>query len=492
MAIACIETLENRRQFAATVGLDPVFGKVNTAFSSNYETTPTCAVALPGGRVLVAGVSQQYNGTNEIEYNVFALYSKTGGLISSFNHHHVLLQDAATTETFGEVGAMTALPDGSVLVVANSGVHRLRLDGTFDPDFGNAGVLPKHAYSAVVQPNGTIQALQETISVQVTNGYGEQVYHSRLLTFTDEGRYLSETAAIAGQVQCLSDGRLYALSDTGVGTFYDTNLQPDATFGTNGSVDLQAAAERWAIKHGPWYVGTRNVSASPTVQVNSGWNDAPIPLVGGGYAVPFTVDAGHAPNEPWPYFEGRYVRLDANGGIVTTGVTANTFQPAGVISFTSTYNSGTFTFGDGSAVSVAFPFRDSTPVTARAPDGSYFIADASDTVDGFEIIHTLPVAGSISGTLFGDTNNNGQQDPNEAPAVDKVVYLDTNNNGRLDLGEAWTTTDADGHYTFDDLGPGTYVVRRVLPKGYETPRPAEPQTLAVGQVLTVSIGSIAM
>ena len=39
------------------------------------------------------------------------------------------------------------------------------------------------------------------------------------------------------------------------------------------------------------------------------------------------------------------------------------------------------------------------------------------------------------------------------------VYLDTDNNGHIDPGEPWTSTDANGSFSFSDLLPGTYSVR---------------------------------
>lgn len=39
------------------------------------------------------------------------------------------------------------------------------------------------------------------------------------------------------------------------------------------------------------------------------------------------------------------------------------------------------------------------------------------------------------------------------------VYLDTNNNGHIDPGEPWTSTDANGSFSFINLLPGTYTVR---------------------------------
>ncbi|MEG3956748.1 SdrD B-like domain-containing protein [Microcoleus sp. herbarium2] len=73
---------------------------------------------------------------------------------------------------------------------------------------------------------------------------------------------------------------------------------------------------------------------------------------------------------------------------------------------------------------------------------------------------------NITGCKFEDFNLNGYRDGNE-PAISGVtVYLDTNNNGALDAGEASTTSDQFGIFAFNNLAPGTYNLREVVPPGY--------------------------
>jgi len=73
---------------------------------------------------------------------------------------------------------------------------------------------------------------------------------------------------------------------------------------------------------------------------------------------------------------------------------------------------------------------------------------------------------NITGCKFEDFNLNGYRDGNE-PAISGVtVYLDTNNNGALDAGEASTTTNQFGTFAFNNLTPGTYNLREVVPPGF--------------------------
>ena len=83
--------------------------------------------------------------------------------------------------------------------------------------------------------------------------------------------------------------------------------------------------------------------------------------------------------------------------------------------------------------------------------------------------------GSISGTKWFDFNVNGIFDADEEPTPGVTIFLDSNDNGRLDRGERSQVTQADdpntrlneaGRYEFNNLQPGRYVVREVVPRGY--------------------------
>ncbi|MFB2737342.1 ELWxxDGT repeat protein, partial [Umezakia ovalisporum] len=77
----------------------------------------------------------------------------------------------------------------------------------------------------------------------------------------------------------------------------------------------------------------------------------------------------------------------------------------------------------------------------------------------------------ITGRVWHDVNGNTARDENEPSLENWTVYLDGNNNSQLDGGEVFTTTDADGNYTFNDLRPGTYQVAQVLQEGWQQTYP---------------------
>jgi hypothetical protein len=80
--------------------------------------------------------------------------------------------------------------------------------------------------------------------------------------------------------------------------------------------------------------------------------------------------------------------------------------------------------------------------------------------------------GSIRGTKFFDVTANGLT-PDDTVLAGTTIYLDANNNSQLDPDEASTITGADGSYAFNDLLPGQYVVREVVPAGYQRTTPID-------------------
>jgi hypothetical protein len=109
---------------------------------------------------------------------------------------------------------------------------------------------------------------------------------------------------------------------------------------------------------------------------------------------------------------------------------------------------------------------------------------------------TLTPTGSISGVVFNDLNDNGALDGGEPGLAGWTVFLDANNNGVPDAGEVFTTTDANGAYSFTGLATGlgpfsTYRVREVVQPGWiqTTLNPADITLLAGQDVRNVNFGN---
>ena len=139
--------------------------------------------------------------------------------------------------------------------------------------------------------------------------------------------------------------------------------------------------------------------------------------------------------------------LDANGALVTTAVT----DANGNYNFTN-LTPGTYTVDFG-LIPANTQFVPQTGDSDVEPaNGTFTVTVPSGgtaTVDGGIVEPT-----TITGTVFGDIDNDGQDDNNvDYPQV-TVQLLD--DNGNL---VATTTTNASGNYTFTNVLPGNYTVQ---------------------------------
>jgi hypothetical protein len=66
---------------------------------------------------------------------------------------------------------------------------------------------------------------------------------------------------------------------------------------------------------------------------------------------------------------------------------------------------------------------------------------------------------TVSGTKYHDVDGDGVIDAGEPTIAGWKLYADLNGNDQLDAGEPTTLTDADGDYTFTDLGDGSVTIR---------------------------------
>jgi serine-aspartate repeat-containing protein C/D/E len=92
-----------------------------------------------------------------------------------------------------------------------------------------------------------------------------------------------------------------------------------------------------------------------------------------------------------------------------------------------------------------------------------------NVVDFFNLI---PVAGSISGSLWDDADGNGLRSGTEAGLSGWQVYLDLNTNGIRDAVEPQVTTNSDGSYAFSDVAYGTKTVREIIPANWFATNPS--------------------
>ncbi|MFM6671882.1 MAG: SdrD B-like domain-containing protein, partial [Dolichospermum sp.] len=94
--------------------------------------------------------------------------------------------------------------------------------------------------------------------------------------------------------------------------------------------------------------------------------------------------------------------------------------------------------------------------------------------------------GGIKGSKWNDINSNGVWDTGEQALAGWTIYIDSNKNGQFDAGELSTVTDANGQYTFSNLGPGEYAILEVNQTGWIQTFPTTPYAvnLKAGEKLT--------
>ncbi|MRW93681.1 hypothetical protein GJ699_27170 [Duganella sp. FT80W] len=164
--------------------------------------------------------------------------------------------------------------------------------------------------------------------------------------------------------------------------------------------------------------------------------------------------------------DGATVQLkDSNGNVVQTVVS----HDGGQYSFT--VDPGTYT------------------VSVAAPSGYTFTGSGKGGNGALD--SDVDASGNASVTLVaGETNNNIDAGVYRPASLSQIVWFDADRDGRLDNGEtgaagvsvllldangnpvpgAVATTDANGHYQFTNLPPGTYSVqfdKSTLPTGYD-------------------------
>jgi serine-aspartate repeat-containing protein C/D/E len=176
-----------------------------------------------------------------------------------------------------------------------------------------------------------------------------------------------------------------------------------------------------------------------------------------------------------------YVHVDVNGNCETdpnapplSGVTIQLIDGQGNVLGTTTTDANGFYIFNHLPPGV-YGVREIVPTGDFADDDHVGSAggtlhglteiDAANLASGaagthYDFCVMLPV--SISGYVHVDVNGNCQTDPNAPPLANVTIQL-LDNQGSV---VGTTTTDANGFYHFDQLPPGTYGVRELVPGGY--------------------------
>jgi hypothetical protein len=181
--------------------------------------------------------------------------------------------------------------------------------------------------------------------------------------------------------------------------------------------------------------------------------------------------------------------LDADGDFVIAWHSGDQDGSASGV-YAQRYNAAGLPQGAEFRVNTYTSDFQSYPTLAMDADGDFVIAWQSNNQDGggggiYAQRYRQP-PGSISGYLFNDADGDGGFDKGEAALADRIVFLDLDNDGQRDKHEPYVRTAANGSYGFNDLTPGSYRVRSVVPRGWRQSGPAGELyvlTLAAGQTV---------
>ena len=99
------------------------------------------------------------------------------------------------------------------------------------------------------------------------------------------------------------------------------------------------------------------------------------------------------------------------------------------------------------------------------------------------VVPTITQQSVIRGTIFLDGNANGVLDAGESPLPGRALYLDLDGSGTFTAGEPTSTSDASGHFAFDNNAIGSAPVRE------DTSRDSS-RRYVVDQVATNSDGTV--
>jgi hypothetical protein len=168
---------------------------------------------------------------------------------------------------------------------------------------------------------------------------------------------------------------------------------------------------------------------------------------------------------------GRTVFIDKNAnGILNSG------EPSAV-----TNAKGVYTIANAPAGNIRVTEVLPAGWRSDAPANAFF----SVTLTPGKTISKLDFANSqlalLSGDVFLDSNGNKTQDTSEVGVPNRIVYIDSNNDGVREQSEPAAVTDASGNWAFNQVGPGTYIVRLV-------PVPSSRITTPAGGSFTFTVG----
>jgi SdrD B-like domain len=188
--------------------------------------------------------------------------------------------------------------------------------------------------------------------------------------------------------------------------------------------------------------------------------------------VPNLLFGNQAPLSSLRIFGSVFVDVNGNGVLDAgegpqAGVTVQLVNTgSGQTLTTTTAADGTYLFDGLSAGTYTVSETPPTGFTQTAPPppGTFTVTGAGGDQKGPFVFGNEPGnqgTGSISGDKWIDFNTNGILDGLDYP-IAGIVFVLTDSNGQ----QRTATSDANGKYSFQNLPPGTYDLKEVLPPGF--------------------------
>jgi len=437
-------------------------------YSDDY--TNTHQQVLLGGLLQIPGFGQLVNtafdpGT-EVRSQGYRYLSNLNGSYSTSDGYRTLIDivnsssstSSPTQGSFakgGGLGDLTALVGEAPLEIGNRVWFDANRNGIQD-----AGEDPIAGV--------TVQLLSAdgatVIATKTTDATGNYIFTSTSDGLAPETDYLVRVPAANFAAGGALQNYLTSPANVGANREVDSNgvaagnaVQATVTTGlpnqNNHSIDFGFHTPLYAVGDYVWWDKDRNGRQDAGEPAIPG---VTVTLTGGGNTLTTTTDAA-----------GHYVFDGLEAGTYTV-----TFTPPAGYAPTTTTASGTTVANDSNGLSSQVTLG---PIGAGLPqmrlpvegDGAPSAAAIDPTIDaGF-----VQIVYAVGDYVWYDTDVDGSQDETESPVAGVTVTLQ-NADGTAAVNAdgvavAATTTNASGHYVFDNLLPGAYkVVFSTLPAGF--------------------------
>jgi uncharacterized protein (DUF2141 family) len=373
----------------------------------------------------------------------------------------------------------------AVVFTVNPALSSITVGGTIQTAAGAVSLMPQAAGGLTTSYSGTIDADVEASSIQFTVGSSVAALNNGTWNpGAAAGNYGAVVAAPSGSIplairNLVADGTSGALPIATNGSF--SSSQALAITGGELDYTLQADASESLVG-----LTANNTSTNGSYTVSNGVATLVLP-----FSVTYTTTV-LTPSDTQLTLTGKVV---ATAGAPTFGASIsgnvhgssplqnvkmyNDANNDGVLDgseiSTTTDTSGNYTLSGlkpGAAIVRQILPAGFKQVSPSNGFGNHITLAAGQSVSNSNFTDAT-AAGTISGTIHGGVS---------FPTV--TVYTDLNNNGKPDSSEHKTTTGTDGSYMFTGLNPGTYIVRQILPAGYQQVTP----TLGYGVHVTLASG----